>query len=164
MSNRHPKDLCACGKPKGIESARCRTCENKSRALGVELTASEYYHRYTLAARAKNPDRHAAHEAVRKALRAGELVKGPCEVCGKTEDDGIIIQVHHWSYATRIIGFACAGKCHLQLDRMRRIIERQEAIIGSKVPWGAGMESSDGFSFSFPVAREDRNLPAPVAG
>ncbi len=163
MSNRHPKDLCACGKPKGIESARCRTCENKSRALGVELTGTEYYHRYTVPARLRNPDAHPAREAVRKALRAGELVKGACEVCGLTEADGATIQVHHWCYSPRIIGFACAGAHHLQLDRMRRIIERQDEIITGKIR-GAGIESNGGLSSFFPTVREDRNLPAPFAG
>lgn len=44
--------------------------------------------------RRANPEKYLAHVAVQRALSAGELVKGPCEVCGDPTVDG-----HHDDYA-----------------------------------------------------------------
>lgn len=44
--------------------------------------------------RRKHPQRYAAHLAVQRALKSGELVKGDCAVCGSTQTDG-----HHSDYS-----------------------------------------------------------------
>lgn len=43
--------------------------------------------------RARNPHKAAAHVAVRTAIAAGALERGPCEVCGVPRTDG-----HHPDY------------------------------------------------------------------
>lgn len=43
----------------------------------------------------KHPDRRAAHDAVRLAIRRGALVREPCEVCGSTEH----LDAHHEDYS-----------------------------------------------------------------
>lgn len=45
-----------------------------------------------------HPERHAAHALVVKALRAGTLVKAPCEVCGSTKVEG-----HHDDYSKPLV-------------------------------------------------------------
>lgn len=42
----------------------------------------------------KNPEKRAAHEAVRDALRRGQLTRQPCEICGSTEN----VDAHHRDY------------------------------------------------------------------
>jgi hypothetical protein len=42
-----------------------------------------------------HPEQRAAHVAVGNALSRGDLVKGPCEVCGTTEK----VQAHHDDYS-----------------------------------------------------------------
>lgn len=49
--------------------------------------------------RRANPHKYDAHLAVEAALRRGELVKGPCEVCGVGESDGVRIDGHHDDYS-----------------------------------------------------------------
>lgn len=49
--------------------------------------------------RRRHPRKYICHVAVQRALASGELVKGPCEVCGVTEQDGALIDGHHDSYA-----------------------------------------------------------------
>ena len=46
--------------------------------------------------RNQHPARYQAHLAVQQALGHGDLVKGPCEVCGTTEGR---IDAHHDDYA-----------------------------------------------------------------
>lgn len=43
---------------------------------------------------AKHPEKHAAHLAMTAAIRRGELVRQPCEVCGNPKTDG-----HHDDYS-----------------------------------------------------------------
>jgi hypothetical protein len=49
--------------------------------------------------RRANPERYLAHLAVEAALRKGKLVKGPCEVCGRTEAHATRIDAHHDDYS-----------------------------------------------------------------
>lgn len=43
----------------------------------------------------RNPEKHAAHTAVRSALRSGKLVRQPCEKCGSTHR----VHAHHDDYS-----------------------------------------------------------------
>ena len=43
--------------------------------------------------RRRHPRKYAAHLAVERALRRGELVKQPCEVCGAE-----VVDAHHDDY------------------------------------------------------------------
>lgn len=43
--------------------------------------------------REANPDKHAAHQAVTRALKRGELERRPCAVCGSSSVEG-----HHHDY------------------------------------------------------------------
>lgn len=42
-----------------------------------------------------HPEKNQARWAVKQALKTGKLIKGPCAICGTTEN----IEAHHWSYA-----------------------------------------------------------------
>jgi hypothetical protein len=48
---------------------------------------------HTIRWRQQNPEKAAAHRAVRRALRAGELQKQPCEVCEAAD-----VHAHHDNY------------------------------------------------------------------
>lgn len=56
--------------------------------------------------RAKYPIKAAAHDAVKDALRAGRLVRSPCEVCGEPK-----AQAHHDDY-TRPLDVRWLCKAH----------------------------------------------------
>lgn len=42
----------------------------------------------------KHPEKHQAHRLMTSAIRRGELIRGPCEVCGEAKTDG-----HHDDYS-----------------------------------------------------------------
>jgi len=46
--------------------------------------------------RRKNAPKYLAHVAVQRALRSGDLIKGPCAVCGTSEPP---IDGHHDDYS-----------------------------------------------------------------
>jgi hypothetical protein len=59
--------------------------------------------------RLDHPDAYRAHTAVGNALRDGKLVKGPCAVCGTTED----IHGHHADYSRPLdVTWLCALHHH----------------------------------------------------
>lgn len=66
------------------ERKRCRTPERRLNAL-----------RYQTQARARHPAKVAAWNAVARAVRAGRLVRKPCEVCESTER----VEAHHHDYS-----------------------------------------------------------------
>jgi hypothetical protein len=45
----------------------------------------------------KNPQKRAAHKALEKALRLGEIIRAPCIVCGNPRAEG-----HHEDYARQL--------------------------------------------------------------
>lgn len=47
--------------------------------------------------RNQHPSRYLAHLAVQQALKGGDLIKGPCEVCGRTHEE-TRIDAHHDDY------------------------------------------------------------------
>lgn len=70
------------------------------RARGSRRTAGD-----TRRYRHANPEKSAAHSAVGHALRRGQLVRQPCEVCGRTRD----VHAHHDDYAQKLaVRWLCA--------------------------------------------------------
>lgn len=62
-----------------------------------------------------NPDKYAAHLAVQRALRAGSLVKKPCEECGAEK-----AEAHHDDYSDQLgVKWLC-HKCHMALHSQER--------------------------------------------
>ena len=59
--------------------------------------------------RSKNPERHAAHLAMRNAIRSGLLVPLPCEVCGNEKVEG-----HHDDYGAPLSVRWLCKRHHLQ--------------------------------------------------
>lgn len=55
--------------------------------------------RYTRIQMKRYPERVAARKAALAALKAGKLVRQPCEVCGTTED----VQAHHDDYSKPLV-------------------------------------------------------------
>lgn len=62
----------------------------ETRIARARSRTPETYKRY----RERHPEKIRAHKAVRDALRRGELVRLPCEVCGEVRS-----QAHHHDYA-----------------------------------------------------------------
>ena len=58
--------------------------------------------------RAKHPDAAKAHDAVRRAKKAGRLVVLPCETCGVGEG----VQAHHDDYTQKLNVRWMCGRCH----------------------------------------------------
>lgn len=75
--------------------------------------------RVTKAWRQEHPETVAAHNAVQRAIRAGKLVRKPCEVCGTTER----IHAHHDDYADYLkVRWLCAlhhRQHHADMDRKK---------------------------------------------
>ena len=57
--------------------------------------------------RAIHPERHAAHAAVAKAVRRGDLARSPCEVCGEVR-----AQAHHDDYSKPLDVRWLCFRCH----------------------------------------------------
>ena len=54
--------------------------------------------------RRANPEKKRAHDAVDRAIRRGELVRGPCEVCGQRAE------AHHDDYSKPLqVRWLCRG-------------------------------------------------------
>jgi hypothetical protein len=66
------------------EQRRFRDPQRKQKQL-------EYHRKYV----ARHPDKAHAHRAVQNAIRAGKLLRQPCEVCRTT----IKVQAHHHDYS-----------------------------------------------------------------
>lgn len=62
-----------------------------------------------------NPEKYAAHLAVQRAIRAGRLVKKPCENCGVEN-----AEAHHDDYSDQLgVKWLC-HKCHMALHSQER--------------------------------------------
>lgn len=73
--------------------------------------------------RLRHPDRIQSRRAVSNALRAGQLVRQPCEICGSAPTDA-----HHDSYRPERqldIRWLC-HVCHVEHHNACRVIERLE--------------------------------------
>jgi len=57
--------------------------------------SKEYKYEYLKQYRKNNPEKWAAHAAVRNALKTGRLKKSPCEVCGNENS----VVAHHHDYS-----------------------------------------------------------------
>jgi len=107
----HPTRVCErcnaafVAKPYEVKRGRARFCSHACAAsqssVGQDLSGSKNPNwrggisdprkqRYCVA----HPEKHAAHQAVKKAIRAGTLVRRPCEVCGESRTHG-----HHDDYS-----------------------------------------------------------------
>jgi hypothetical protein len=85
-------------KKRGTRSARIPTLASVPRETRKKLARAW--------ARA-NPEKRAAHAAVRAAIKAGTLVRGPCEVCGRRR-----VQAHHDDYAAPLAVRWLCGEHH----------------------------------------------------
>jgi hypothetical protein len=56
--------------------------------------------------RKRNPEKVRCHNAVARAIRSGKLVRGPCEVCGTTNN----VHAHHDDYSKPLeVRWLCAA-------------------------------------------------------
>jgi hypothetical protein len=62
--------------------------------------------------KAMNPEKNAAHVAVKSAIRSGVLERSPCEVCGETKVEG-----HHDDYSKPLDVRWLCRKHHLEHHR-----------------------------------------------
>ena len=68
----------------------------------------------TMAYRKRNPERHLAQNAVYFAVKRGELVRQPCEVCGEPQTEA-----HHDDYTRRLDVRWFCHKHHVEADLAR---------------------------------------------
>lgn len=106
---------CTCG--------RCLKCRNRESARRYRAQHAERHRaavrrhrrehgarevRRQRAYRAANPEKARARNAVNNALKAGQLVKGPCELAGPTCCGRI--EAHHDDYSRPLdVRWLCAG-------------------------------------------------------
>jgi len=64
--------------------------------------------------RERCPEKHKAHQAVKRALRNGTLVKSPCS-CGVEE-----VVAHHEDYSKPLEVIWICRKCHTKLHVKRK--------------------------------------------
>lgn len=70
----------------------------------------------------KNPDKHKAYYTVYNALKSGRIAKGPCKICGSTED----IHAHHEDYSKPLeVEWLCRG-CHMLWHQLLTEWKHQE--------------------------------------
>lgn len=65
-----------------------------------------------------NPEKYQAHLAVQRAIRSGDLVRRPCEMCGATR-----ASAHHDDYSRQLDVRWLCHKCHMAWhSKMRKEI------------------------------------------
>jgi ribosomal protein S27AE len=89
----------------------------------------------TMAYRQRNPDRKAAQNAVYYAVRGGELVRQPCEVCGDPH-----VHAHHDDYTKRLEVRWLCSKHHAEADVERRAATMSESDPAAR-PTGASADA-----------------------
>lgn len=104
------------------ERARHRAKSRRYRAEGKETPEdSESVRMRNELYSARNPEKRKAHYAVGNAIRAGKLVRIPCEVCGNPKS-----QAHHEDYSRHLdVTWLCATHHaeHHVLQRDRAILD-----------------------------------------
>jgi len=93
-----------------IQRTKKYQATDKGKAVALKVARAQ---------RRKFPQRYAARAASRAAIRAGEIVRTPCEVCGAVK-----VQSHHSDYSKPLkINWLCQ-KHHTVADRQRREREK----------------------------------------
>lgn len=75
--------------------------------------------------RKRHPEKIAARDAVRYAIRRGLLVRQPCSVCGTAKTEG-----HHTDYTKPLVVVWLCKKHHVEADKLQRL----ESLIGKSQP------------------------------
>lgn len=73
---------------------RGKTPERRRRVAIYQATHPETTNRVKRQWRQRNPEKVAAHAAVRRAIQVGTLIKKPCRVCGEAKSNA-----HHADYS-----------------------------------------------------------------
>jgi len=87
------------------KEARAKTpfVSRKKNAQGERYESDREYHRRW---RIRNPEKNVAHMAVGRAVKSGQLIKGPCRKCGVLEN---VHGHHHNGYENRLdVVWLCA--------------------------------------------------------
>lgn len=101
------------------EMERHRQKQRRYRSEGkvCALSASDRYQK-TRNYRERNPEKHAAHSAVNREIRAGRFTPLPCEVCGSKAN------AHHDDYSKQLEVVWLCPKHHAERHVELRKIER----------------------------------------
>ena len=101
---------------------RCKNCSNAyNRAYSREHPESG--RRRTAKHLREHPEQSVAHVAVRNALKSGELVRQPCEVCGDPDSEA-----HHEDYSKPLeVRWLCKPH-HREADKARRAYLGQKCL------------------------------------
>lgn len=79
----------------------------------------EYYISSSRRSRLEKPEQTKAHNAVKEAIRKGQLRRLPCEKCGETND----VHGHHDDYNKPLEVIWLCRSCHIILHKTKRIYE-----------------------------------------
>jgi len=74
----------------------------------------------------RNPQKRKAHEAVKAAIRSGELTpRRTCQICSITSVGAASnIEAHHWDYSEPLmVGWLCRS-CHRRFHKTWKMIEK----------------------------------------
>lgn len=79
-----------------------------------------------------------AHKAAHKAIKQGELIKGPCEICGTPDN----VNGHHDDYAKPLeIRWLCVRHhmaLHARMQRERAARRANDSRLNSRRAYGTG--------------------------
>lgn len=110
---------------RAYDRLRGQNPERKERVrLHTKSLSKEYKKEVTRRERFAHPQKNAARRAVGRALRTGQLIRGPCEKCGATKTHG-----HHEDYSQPLNVQWLCDPCHkarhreINEERRRRMAE-----------------------------------------
>lgn len=109
-----------------VEMDRCRLKTRRQRADGIVAPVSPEDRAAWLL---RNPEKHAAHVAVRTALRSGRLLRKPCEICGDK-----IAEAHHDDYSKPLCVRWLCDRHHKACHVEKRRLERAAKLLSAPAP------------------------------
>jgi len=92
---------------------RCRECDRKRDKERLKNGSLARSHRRWAA---HHPQAIAAHRALQKAVRRGEIKRGPCAECGKPSSHG-----HHDDYSKPLEVEWLCHRHHVEFHRLERL-------------------------------------------
>ncbi len=99
---------------------RCKTCDRKrDRQRRADGSLARAYQRW----QSFHPQAVATHRAFRAAVKRGEIMRQPCELCGDPRSHG-----HHDDYSKPLeVSWLCQ-LCHIEHHRLERLYGKGQKL------------------------------------
>jgi hypothetical protein len=109
-----------------LERIRARIAENQKGEANPNWKngSSKFPYLYKKKRATKDRLKNSARAKVYRAIRKGELIPQPCEICGKLDN----IESHHWDYLKPLEVQWLCKEHHIKADQQRRVIEANFTI------------------------------------